>query len=189
MMAGLALMKKKYYSRRFSSGFSLVELMIAMVLGLIVLAGVGHVFLSARMSYTDLQRISAMQDNVGFLSDYLVVSLRGAENVVWDSSDNRLGFQNGDESYECFLVQGQFRCEDDDGVVVELGGGDDFLFQSMDVGCMTYDVGAASFASAASCDVSDNAVLVRFEFLVVSGAVESELVFNVALRNRVINMI
>ncbi len=65
-------------SRRIA-GFSLVEMMIAMVLGLIVVAGLIQVLLANRKSYQLQQGTNILQQNVRFASDRIGWSLRMAD--------------------------------------------------------------------------------------------------------------
>ncbi|NUR22528.1 PilW family protein [Frateuria sp.] len=64
---------------RRAAGFSLVEMMIAMVLGLIVVAGLIQVLLANRKSYQLQQGTNILQQNVRFASDRLGWSLRMAD--------------------------------------------------------------------------------------------------------------
>lgn len=62
-----------------AAGFSLVEMMIAMVLGLIVVAGLIQVLLANRKSYQMQQGTNILQQNVRFASDRIGWSLRMAD--------------------------------------------------------------------------------------------------------------
>jgi len=59
-------------------GFSLVELMVAMVITLILLAGIGQIFLSSKKSFTIQDSLGRMQENGRFVVDTLVQDLRRA---------------------------------------------------------------------------------------------------------------
>ncbi|MCG5496903.1 PilW family protein [Ectothiorhodospira variabilis] len=63
-------------------GLSLVELMVALVIGLILTAGVIHVFLGNQAAYRETQRFSALQDNIGFAVDFMVRDIRGADAIA-----------------------------------------------------------------------------------------------------------
>ena len=58
-----------WHRSRRAAGFSLVEMMIAMVLGLIVVAGLIQVLLANRKSYQLQQGTNILQQNVRFASD------------------------------------------------------------------------------------------------------------------------
>lgn len=64
--------------RTRSGGFSLVELMVAMTLGVILLSGVLAVFLGSRSTYETTDRLSRVQDNGRFALDTLVRDVRSA---------------------------------------------------------------------------------------------------------------
>ena len=63
---------------RAQRGFSLVELMVAMALSLILLAGVLAIFASSRTTYETTDRLSRLQENGRFALDMIVRDLRGA---------------------------------------------------------------------------------------------------------------
>ncbi len=63
------------YHRR---GFTLVELMIALVLSILLLGGVGLLYLSARVSAIDAERLARTQEALRFASTFLVQDLRMA---------------------------------------------------------------------------------------------------------------
>lgn len=58
-------------SERKSSGFSLIELMIAILIGLIVINGVIQIVISSKRSYLDNQAVSQIQENARFALDTL----------------------------------------------------------------------------------------------------------------------
>ena len=60
------------------SGFTLIELMIALVLTIFMAGGVILIHLSGRQASVDAERISRMQENIRFASDYMVRDLRNA---------------------------------------------------------------------------------------------------------------
>ena len=59
-------------------GFSLVELMVSMVITLILLAGIGQIFLSSKKSYTLQDSLSRMQENGRYAMDTISQDLRRA---------------------------------------------------------------------------------------------------------------
>ncbi len=66
---------------RASKGFSLVELMVAMALSLILLAGVLAIFASSRTTYETTDRLSRIQESGRFALDTIVRDLRSAGYV------------------------------------------------------------------------------------------------------------
>jgi type IV pilus assembly protein PilW len=69
-------MNKDYCFQNQQKGLSIVELMIALTLSLILLAGVIQVFLSTRQTYQTNEVISRMQENGRFALDFMTRSVR-----------------------------------------------------------------------------------------------------------------
>jgi type IV pilus assembly protein PilW len=63
---------------RRCSGFSMVELMIAMVITLILLAGIGQIFLASKKSFTIQDSLGRLQENGRYVVDNLAQDLRRA---------------------------------------------------------------------------------------------------------------
>jgi type IV pilus assembly protein PilW len=63
---------------RHHGGFSLIELMVSMVLGLIVLGGVLSLFLSSRATYETTDQMSRIQENGRFALESIVRDLRAS---------------------------------------------------------------------------------------------------------------
>lgn len=61
-----------------SSGFSLVELMIAMTIGLILLGGIGYVYLGSRQTFRTQDDFSRIQENVRYALETVGVDVRMA---------------------------------------------------------------------------------------------------------------
>lgn len=59
-------------------GFTLIELMVAMVLSLFLIGGVLLMYSSTKAAYNDADRLSRLQENVRFASDYMVRDVRNA---------------------------------------------------------------------------------------------------------------
>jgi type IV pilus assembly protein PilW len=60
------------------SGFSLVELMIAITIGLILLGGIGYVYLGSRQTFRTQDDFSRIQENVRYALDQVGVDVRMA---------------------------------------------------------------------------------------------------------------
>ena len=63
-------------------GFTLVELMIAMVLGLMVIAGVGSIYLANRQIYQTSQHLSEYQENLRYVFELLTKDIRQADGTA-----------------------------------------------------------------------------------------------------------
>jgi type IV pilus assembly protein PilW len=72
------LKKHNPLSPRHCSGFSMVELMIAMVITLILLAGIGQIFLSSKKSFTIQNSLGRQQENGRYVVNILAQDLRRA---------------------------------------------------------------------------------------------------------------
>lgn len=77
---------------RQQAGLTLIELMIALVLGLILLAGVIAVIVSGQTAYHQSQRFTQLQSDFSFISDSLLIDGRGATQVDWSAANKRLTF-------------------------------------------------------------------------------------------------
>lgn len=58
------------------AGFSLVELMIGMLLGVMLLAGAASIYLASKRSFTEVEQVAALSDNSRFALQTLTDSLR-----------------------------------------------------------------------------------------------------------------
>lgn len=64
--------------RRAIRGFTLIELMVAMVLSLFLMGGVILMYFSSKAAYLDSNQMSRLQENIRFASDYMVRDIRNA---------------------------------------------------------------------------------------------------------------
>ena len=73
-------MKTTALSHRVESeqGFSLVELMIAMTIGLIILAGVGYMYMESRQSFRSMDNLSRMQESARYALEIMSRDIRMA---------------------------------------------------------------------------------------------------------------
>ncbi|MCG5499674.1 PilW family protein [Ectothiorhodospira lacustris] len=103
------------------SGLSLVELMVAMVLGLLLLAGVIQVFLGNQTAYRETQRLAALQEAIGYGVDFMVRDIRGASALEHDNGVLRVtrdrdlawcGVDVGVGDVFYFVAAGGLRCGD-----------------------------------------------------------------------------
>lgn len=62
--------------RNTSRGFGLVEIMVALVLGLIVVAGVVQIFISTRITYQSQSNAARMQEDARFILSKLIQEIR-----------------------------------------------------------------------------------------------------------------
>src|SRR3989344_1059020 len=71
-MRSLSLMPQK------TKGFSLVELMVAVTIGLIILVSVSAIFITSKKSYSVQDRLARLQENARFAMQYIMKDVRMA---------------------------------------------------------------------------------------------------------------
>lgn len=86
-------MKSLHTSHRDMRGLSLVELMVAMTIGLIILAAISSLFVSSKQTYTAQDSLSRLQENARFAMQFLIKDIRlagyfGCLNTVDTSTTN-----------------------------------------------------------------------------------------------------
>ncbi|WP_422132949.1 PilW family protein [Endozoicomonas sp. ALD040] len=90
------------------AGLSLVEMMVALLLGLILIAGIGHLFLSANRTYMLQDELSRIQENARFAIDLIARDIRMAgstgcppssdlANALFTSTDDRIWMAHFDK--------------------------------------------------------------------------------------------
>lgn len=71
-------MRPTLISPRGQSGFGLVELMIAMTIGLVLLGGIGYLYVGSRGAFRTTDNLSRMQENARFALDMMSRDVRMA---------------------------------------------------------------------------------------------------------------
>jgi type IV pilus assembly protein PilW len=71
-------MKSSLMSSREQTGFGLIELMIAMTLGLVLLGGIGYVFLGSRGAFRTTDNLSRIQENARYALEVMSRDIRMA---------------------------------------------------------------------------------------------------------------
>jgi prepilin-type N-terminal cleavage/methylation domain-containing protein len=69
-------------SKTSESGFTLIELMISLTLGLVVMLGASQIFVSVNQAYSETQRFAQLQGELSLVSDMLAADVRAATAVV-----------------------------------------------------------------------------------------------------------
>jgi len=97
---------------RPSAGFTIVEIMVALVISLILLAGIIQIFVSAKATYNMQDGMSRVQENARFAMDFLERRVREAgffgcstsvgnfTNTLKNSTTNAYNFSTPAEGYE-----------------------------------------------------------------------------------------
>ena len=70
--------KRSHRSSCYIQGFTLVELLVSMVIALFLMGGIFLTYTSGQTILTEGQRLSRMQENIRFSSDFLIRELRNA---------------------------------------------------------------------------------------------------------------
>lgn len=73
-----------------NQGFSLVELMIALVIGLIVILGAGQLFLTSKQTYNQMEGLSVRQQSLRAITDFVSLDIRTASMVNDNGGDDRV---------------------------------------------------------------------------------------------------
>ncbi|HWR76294.1 MAG TPA: PilW family protein [Thiobacillus sp.] len=74
-------MKPVLISSREQTGFGLIELMIAMTLGLVLLGGIGYVYIGSRGAFRTTDNLSRIQENARYALDMMSRDIRMAGYV------------------------------------------------------------------------------------------------------------
>jgi type IV pilus assembly protein PilW len=104
-------MKKSSSQAEGTRGFTLVELMVAMTIGLIILVAVSTLFVSSKQTYTTQDRLARLQENARFAMQFIIKDLRMAgyfgclDEITPDSMHSTLNDSSD------FAVNGQIPLE------------------------------------------------------------------------------
>ena len=73
-------MKKRLgrHSRKLHSGFTLIELLVAMTMAIFLIGGILLMHQSGSITFRDANKMSRVQENVRFASDYMIRDIRNA---------------------------------------------------------------------------------------------------------------
>lgn len=74
-------MHANYYNRRRSTGLSLIEVMIALVIGVVLLTGIMQIFGSTQLAFSTAEGASRVQENARFAFDMLRNDVRMSAHV------------------------------------------------------------------------------------------------------------
>ena len=77
-------------SQRRQEGFTLVELLVAMVIALVVLAGMTAVFVNSSKQVSDAENRNEILGDLQLAASIIETELRQARGVCWDAANTRL---------------------------------------------------------------------------------------------------
>lgn len=83
------LIKQAYWHKQ--KGVTLVELMIALTLGIVVLGGAIQIFISGQQAYQEAQRFNRLQGDLSLVTDLLASDIRAGTIVNSGANLNLLG--------------------------------------------------------------------------------------------------
>ncbi|SRR5690554_5680905 len=84
-------------------GFSLVELLVALVIGLIIILGAGQLFLTGFLNFRQVQLLGDKQSALTFATETLVRDIRRAkiDTITFDSGELQLEVANRNDVLAC----------------------------------------------------------------------------------------
>jgi type IV pilus assembly protein PilW len=85
--------------------FSLVELLVAMILGLLLIGAAASLFLSTRQLYQEQERVAVLKETLRFTTDFMTRDIRGAGLRQDGALDLPAGLQPTDADA---IAQGRF---------------------------------------------------------------------------------
>lgn len=88
-------MRRTFVSRRRSRGLNLVELLVAISLSVLLLAGVGTIFASSRSTYATNEALARIEENGRFALDAIAQDVRGAGYVGCNKNAVKHNVLNG----------------------------------------------------------------------------------------------
>lgn len=103
-------MEIKSMKQRRTKGFSIVELMVAILIGLIILAGVIQVVVTSKTTFLGQEEMSFIQENARYAMDVIGKDIQGAGYKGCAGQDARIALvAGGDASALEFLAAGDVR--------------------------------------------------------------------------------
>lgn len=86
------------YGASKSGGFSLVELMVALVVGLVISLGAFQLLLSSLKNFDQADAVMARQESLRYLVDSISYDIRSASSIIISSNDSKLSLMHKDKS-------------------------------------------------------------------------------------------
>lgn len=99
---------------RTQAGFGLVELMVAMAIGLVITLGAGTIFIELSQSQKRTQALGRQQAEVTFAMDTLIRDIRRADTIERKGGEYTLSFPGG-EPHRYRIKDGALEQKIDDG--------------------------------------------------------------------------
>lgn len=155
------------YGRAAPRGFSLIEMMIAITIGLFLLAGVGTVYLGSRQTFRQMDAVARMQEGARYAFELMTNDIRQAGFTGCAPINKTYSSLNGADWYNNLATQPLFGYESGAGlpaaVTGELANTDALSVLRADSGddyhVATHNGAAASFQLAANHDLKQGQIL------------------------------
>jgi type IV pilus assembly protein PilW len=151
------LRSKSKHNHHYSAGFTLVEILVAMVISLFLIGGVVQLFIQNKTSYKLQEGIARAQEN-GRLSLYFIEKSVRRAGYPWDGTGATVGFQRDKAPTGTFI--------DNDTIPTEGGGAPDTLV-------MQYEA-PPSDATDCTGRTIDSGEYVAMHFLIDGGGLKCE---------------
>lgn len=157
---------------RCERGFTLIELMVAMLIGLIVIGGATAVFMTVLQNNRQIQEINALHEAVRFTTDLIIRDVRGANttSTTATSIDIDPTF-SGCETYSLPENSNELQCETASGPLTLASGVTEFSVEQ---------------------EFSDAGALIGYRFTIGFTGVDNsevEVTFHAAMRNSILGAI
>lgn len=156
---------------RLNAGFTLVELMVAMTLGLMLVAGIGYVYVASNQSYRTMDATSRIQENARYAFEVLSHDIRLAgftgcgystmANTLNSSTDwdknlfNRplVGYEGGVSNFPSGTVADNVRANTDGIVILRANNDNEYIVDS-------HNANSAQFKLKANHNIKQGEILV-----------------------------
>ncbi|NIC35907.1 prepilin-type N-terminal cleavage/methylation domain-containing protein [Halomonas desiderata] len=83
------------------AGFTLIELMVALVIGLIIILGAGQLFLMGFQTFRQIELLSNKQAALTFATETLIRDIRRASDINFSSRELTVQFPNNGDMAAC----------------------------------------------------------------------------------------
>lgn len=159
-------------NRRHKQGFTLIELMVAMLIGLIVIGGAAAIFLTVLQNNRQIQEINALHEAVRFATDLIIRDVRGADTTSTTATSIEIAPSfSGCQTYSLPENSNELQCETASGVLTLASGVTEFSVEQ---------------------ELSSAGTLIGYRFTIVFTGVddsEVEVTFHAAMRNHILGTI
>lgn len=83
------------------AGFTLIELMVALVIGLIIILGAGQLFLMGFQTFRQIELLGNKQAALTFATETLIRDIRRASDIGYENGELTVEFSNNNDMASC----------------------------------------------------------------------------------------